>query len=70
MQALMAPWMALFCLVAAAQAPQPPEIAARSYSWSTGRGFWSRPHAFESAFFVTYDWPAPAFDGSRQRTCT
>lgn len=31
MQALIAPLLALFCLAAAAQAPQPPEIAARSY---------------------------------------
>lgn len=31
MQALLAPLTALFCLAAAAQAPQPPEIAARSY---------------------------------------
>ena len=31
MQALLAPLFALFCLAAAAQAPQPPEIAARSY---------------------------------------
>lgn len=31
MQALLAPLMALFCLAASAQAPQPPEIAARSY---------------------------------------
>ena len=31
MRALLAPWMFLFCLVAAAQVPQPPEIAARSY---------------------------------------
>jgi D-alanyl-D-alanine carboxypeptidase (penicillin-binding protein 5/6) len=30
-QALAAPLLALFCLAAAAQAPQPPEIAARSY---------------------------------------
>ena len=30
-QALIAPFLALFCLLAAAQAPQPPEIAARSY---------------------------------------
>ncbi|MEO7393000.1 MAG: D-alanyl-D-alanine carboxypeptidase family protein [Ramlibacter sp.] len=30
-QALATPFFALFCLVAAAQAPQPPEIAARSY---------------------------------------
>jgi serine-type D-Ala-D-Ala carboxypeptidase (penicillin-binding protein 5/6) len=29
--ALAAPFLALFCLVAAAQVPQPPEIAARSY---------------------------------------
>ncbi|MGV3495086.1 MAG: D-alanyl-D-alanine carboxypeptidase family protein [Ramlibacter sp.] len=31
MQALLAPWLVFFCLVAAAQVPQPPEIAARSY---------------------------------------
>lgn len=31
MRALLAPWLVLFCLVAAAQVPQPPEIAARSY---------------------------------------
>jgi D-alanyl-D-alanine carboxypeptidase (penicillin-binding protein 5/6) len=31
MQALMAPLLALLCLAAAAQAPQPPEVAARSY---------------------------------------
>jgi len=31
MRALLAPLLALFCLGAAAQAPQPPEIAARSY---------------------------------------
>jgi serine-type D-Ala-D-Ala carboxypeptidase (penicillin-binding protein 5/6) len=31
MQALLAPWLLFFCLVAAAQAPQPPEVAARSY---------------------------------------
>ena len=31
MQALMAPLLALLCLTAAAQAPQPPEVAARSY---------------------------------------
>mgnify|MGYP003575681947 FL=1 len=31
MQALLAPLMALFCLAASAQVPQPPEIAARSY---------------------------------------
>ena len=30
-QALAAPLLALFCLAAAAQVPQPPEIAARSY---------------------------------------
>ena len=30
-RALLAPLLALFCLAAAAQAPQPPEIAARSY---------------------------------------
>jgi D-alanyl-D-alanine carboxypeptidase (penicillin-binding protein 5/6) len=31
MQALLAPWLVFFCVVAAAQVPQPPEIAARSY---------------------------------------
>jgi D-alanyl-D-alanine carboxypeptidase (penicillin-binding protein 5/6) len=31
MQALLAPWLAFFCLFAAAQVPQPPEVAARSY---------------------------------------
>jgi len=31
LQALVAPWMVFFCLVAAAQVPQPPEVAARSY---------------------------------------
>ncbi len=31
MQALLAPWLLFFCLVAAAQVPQPPEVAARSY---------------------------------------
>lgn len=31
MRALIAPWLVFFCLVAAAQVPQPPEIAARSY---------------------------------------
>jgi D-alanyl-D-alanine carboxypeptidase (penicillin-binding protein 5/6) len=31
MQALLAPMLALFCLASWAQAPQPPEIAARSY---------------------------------------
>ncbi|HZY16061.1 MAG TPA: D-alanyl-D-alanine carboxypeptidase family protein, partial [Ramlibacter sp.] len=31
MQALFAPVLAFFCLVSAAQVPQPPEIAARSY---------------------------------------
>jgi D-alanyl-D-alanine carboxypeptidase (penicillin-binding protein 5/6) len=31
MQALLAPVLALFCLAASAQAPQPPEVAARSY---------------------------------------
>jgi serine-type D-Ala-D-Ala carboxypeptidase (penicillin-binding protein 5/6) len=30
-QALLAPWLVFFCLVAAAQVPQPPEIAARNY---------------------------------------
>ena len=31
LQALAAPILALVCFTAAAQAPQPPEIAARSY---------------------------------------
>jgi D-alanyl-D-alanine carboxypeptidase (penicillin-binding protein 5/6) len=31
MQALLAPWLVFFCVVAAAQVPQPPEVAARSY---------------------------------------
>ncbi|GAB3667795.1 D-alanyl-D-alanine carboxypeptidase family protein [Ramlibacter alkalitolerans] len=31
MRALVAPWLLLFSLVAAAQVPQPPEVAARSY---------------------------------------
>ena len=31
LQALIAPWMVFFCLAAAAQVPQPPEVAARSY---------------------------------------
>jgi D-alanyl-D-alanine carboxypeptidase (penicillin-binding protein 5/6) len=31
MQALLAPWLVFFCLAASAQAPQPPEIAARNY---------------------------------------
>ena len=31
LQALCAPFLAILCLAAAAQAPQPPEIAARSY---------------------------------------
>jgi serine-type D-Ala-D-Ala carboxypeptidase (penicillin-binding protein 5/6) len=31
MQALLAPCLVFFCLVAAAQVPQPPEVAARSY---------------------------------------
>ena len=31
MRALLAPWMAFFCIAAVAQVPQPPEIAARSY---------------------------------------
>lgn len=30
-RALLAPWIALWCLVAAAQLPQPPEVAARQY---------------------------------------
>ena len=30
-RALAAPFLALFCLLAQAQAPQPPEVAARSY---------------------------------------
>lgn len=36
------------------------ELSARGYSWWIGRGFFDRPHAFESPFFVTYDWPAPS----------
>ncbi|MEO1365563.1 MAG: GDSL-type esterase/lipase family protein, partial [Acidobacteriota bacterium] len=39
------------------------ELAARTYSWHLGKGFWTRPHAFESAFFTTYDWPPPLIDG-------
>ncbi len=39
------------------------EVGARTYSWAIGRGFWSRPHAFESVFFVTYDWPPPSIHG-------
>lgn len=39
------------------------ELAARSYSWWLGKGFWSRPHSFESPFFVTYDGPVPYFEG-------
>src|SRR5688500_7653092 len=39
------------------------ELGARAYSWSIGKGFWSRPHAFESVFFVTYDWPPPSIVG-------
>ncbi|MEO1083872.1 MAG: hypothetical protein AAFY88_06490, partial [Acidobacteriota bacterium] len=39
------------------------ELAARTYSWQLGKGFWTRPHAFESAFFTTYDWPPPLIDG-------
>jgi D-alanyl-D-alanine carboxypeptidase (penicillin-binding protein 5/6) len=31
MQALLAPWLLCHCLFAAAQVPQPPEVAARSY---------------------------------------
>jgi D-alanyl-D-alanine carboxypeptidase (penicillin-binding protein 5/6) len=31
MRALLAPWLVLFCLAGAAQVPQPPEVAARSY---------------------------------------
>ncbi|MDB5857927.1 MAG: peptidase [Ramlibacter sp.] len=31
MRALLAPWLVFFCLLAAAQVPQPPEVAARSY---------------------------------------
>ena len=30
-RALLAPWLALCCLLAAAQVPQPPEIAGRQY---------------------------------------
>ncbi|MGD9901867.1 MAG: SGNH/GDSL hydrolase family protein [Vicinamibacterales bacterium] len=39
------------------------EVGARAYSWSIGRGFFARPHTFESPFFVTYDWPAPSMTG-------
>ena len=39
------------------------ELAARCYSSWVGKGFWSRPHAFESPFFVTYDSPVPYFEG-------
>lgn len=39
------------------------ELAARCYSYWLGKGFWSRPHAFESPFFVTYDSPVPYFEG-------
>lgn len=39
------------------------ELAARSYSYWLGKGFWSRPHSFESPFFVTYDGPVPYFEG-------
>lgn len=39
------------------------ELAARCYSYWIGKGFWSRPHAFESPFFVTYDSPVPYFEG-------
>lgn len=53
--------MVLVCAVTVACAIC--EVAARSYSWSIGRGFWSRPNAFESAFFTTYDWPAPSIRG-------
>lgn len=41
------------------------EVAARTYSWSQGKGFWSRPRAFVSPFFVTYDWPPPIAAGDR-----
>ncbi|MEM6793077.1 MAG: GDSL-type esterase/lipase family protein [Acidobacteriota bacterium] len=41
------------------------ELAARAVSFSMGKGFWSRPHSFESAFFVTYDWPPPLIEGER-----
>ena len=40
------------------------ELAARTYSWHLGKGFWNRPHSFESAFFVTYDWPPPIIEAS------
>ena len=41
------------------------ELTARTLSWRMGKGFWSRPHSFESAFFVTYDWPPPLIHGDR-----
>ncbi len=37
------------------------ELGARTYSWHLGKGFWSRPHSFDSPFFVTYDPPMPLF---------
>lgn len=40
------------------------ELGARTYSWHLGKGFWSRPHAFDSPFFVTYDPPMPYFEGA------
>lgn len=39
------------------------ELAARTYSWQLGKGFFQRPNAFISPFFATYDWPPPYFDG-------
>ena len=41
------------------------ELAARSFSWWIGKGFWQRPNSFTSAFFVTYDWPPPLIEGDR-----
>lgn len=39
------------------------EVSARLWSLSQGKGFWQRPHSFESPFFTTYDWPPPIFEG-------
>lgn len=39
------------------------ELGARLYSWHLGKGFWTRPHSFDSPFFVTYDPPMPSFEG-------
>ena len=38
------------------------ELAARTVSYRAGKGFWSRPNAFISPFFVTYDHPPPIFE--------